>query len=134
MFKINGGVFMKKGDILIFVIVIVIMAILGIGYYIYINSIGSERYVNIYVDGELYDSVKLVDDVDRLIVVDNEYGRNDIRIYNNGFQVIYADCKNQDDVRRGFVNMPGFAVICLPHHLKIVIEGNTSSEIDDVSS
>lgn len=128
----TGGESVKKGDLIIFLVIIGIMLILGISYFIYVNSIGSDRYVNIYIEGKLYKSVKLEPDTDEIIIIDNEYGRNDIHIHNGGFQVIYADCPNQVDVRQGFVNMPGIAVICVPHKLKIVIEGD-GQIIDDIS-
>ncbi len=124
---------MKKGDIIIGLSVIIIMLILGIGYKLYINSIGTERYVNIYVDRELYKSVKLTDETDEKIMVETEYGYNLVYIHDNGVEVIDADCPNKDDVRQGFVSMPGIAIICVPHHLKIIIEGGEPKEpINDV--
>ena len=115
---------MKKGDLLIALVILLIMAALGIGYFVYRNSLGDELYVNIYIDNNLYKSIALNPEVDEKITIDNQYGINIIHIHDNGFEVIYANCPNQDDVRQGFVSMPGYSVICAPHHLRIIIEGN----------
>jgi len=134
MLKINGGEVMRKGDLIIGVVVLVIMSILGVGYYFYINSMGDERYVNIYLENKLYHSIELTSETDEFITVESEYGINKIHIYNNGFEVIYADCPDKDDVREGFVNLPGYAVICLPNKLKIIIEDNNFDGPDGYSS
>jgi len=121
---------MKKGDLLIGLIALIIMAFLGIGYKLYINNMGTDRYVNIYVDNKLIHSVKLTDDVDMEIAITKEdygYGYNLIHIHNNGVEVEEADCPNKDDVRQGFVKMPGIPIICVPHHLKVIIEGGNSN-------
>lgn len=115
---------MKKGDLIIALVILLIMVALGIGYFIYRNSLGNQLYVNIYIDNELYKSIELNNDTDEKITIDNKYGVNIIHIHDNGFEVIYADCLNQVDVRQGFVKMPGYSVICAPHHLRIIIEGN----------
>ncbi len=114
---------MKKGDIIIGIIIIVIMVILGLGYKLYISSIGDELYVNIYIDQQLVESVRLTETIDKKIVIDNEYGYNLIHIHDNGVEVLEADCPSKDDVRQGFVSMPGIPIICVPHHLRIIIEG-----------
>lgn len=121
---------MKKGDLIIGLVIVGIMLLLGVGYLIYRNSLGDDLYVNIYIDNKLYKSVKLTPETDEIIIVDNNYGINKIHIHDNGFEVVYADCKSQDDVREGFVDLPGYAVICLPHHLKIIIEGNKTDGPD----
>lgn len=133
---------MKKGDLYIGLAALVIMALLGIGYWFYVNQMGSERYVNIYVNNQVVKSVKVTNDTDikfTVITKDGEFVKIDdkpvdgmeyniVRVHNNGFEVIDADCLNKDDVRQGFVKSPGIAVICVPHHLKVVIEGD--SEFD----
>lgn len=130
---------MKIGDLIIGLVAIIIMAILGIGYKLYMNSLGDDRYVSIYVDGEVRDSIKLTNSNDEIYTVltdkgkfieivkgkfiDTEYDYNVIHIHDGGVEVIEADCDNQDDVRQPFVKMPGIAIICVPHHLKVIIEG-----------
>ncbi len=130
---------MKKGDLIIGLFAIIIMAILGISYKIYINSLGTDRYVSIYVDGFVREKIKLTNSNEEYYtvltengkfieivygrLVDTEYDYNVIFIHNGGVEVLAADCENQDDVRQGFVKMPGIAIICVPHHLKVVIEG-----------
>ncbi|QVK18075.1 NusG domain II-containing protein [Mycoplasmatota bacterium] len=125
---------MKKGDLYIGLVAIIIMMIIGIGYKLYLSNIGNERYVNVYIDRKLVHSVKLTNSVDKKITINNDYGYNLIYIHDNGVEVIDADCPNKDDVRQGFVRMPGVPIICLPHHLKVVIEGeNSVSDFDAIT-
>ncbi len=135
---------MKKGDLIIGLIAIVILAFLGIGYIIYVSNIGADRNVNIYVDNKIVKSIKLTNStnvtftvltdsnghfvsIEDGTVTNTDYEYNVIHVYKKGFKVVEANCKGQDDVRQGYVKMPGMAVICLPHHLQIVIEANTST-------
>jgi len=123
---------MKKGDLIVIIIIAVFMAIVGIGYLIYLNSVGEHRVVNIYIDKKLYQSIPLTKDTEMEILIDNEYGYNLVKIYNNGVQVLEADCHEQVDVKKGFVNNPGIPIICLPHKLVIMIEGEESKS-DDIA-
>lgn len=125
---------MKKGDFIIALVVIIMMAFVGIGYLIYINSMDNNRYVNIYVERKLYKSIKLDETVDLIIEITTEHGYNKIHIHDNGVEVIEADCPNKDDVRQGFVKMPGFPIICVPNRLKIIIEDKTAEPINDAVS
>jgi hypothetical protein len=123
LLTIKVGEKMRKADFIIIGIAVVIMAALGIGYKLYLNSIGDHRVVNIYVNSQLVQTIKLTEETNEDIIIDNEYGYNLVRIRNNGIQVIEADCPNQDDVRAGFVNSPGIPIVCLPHRLTVIIEG-----------
>lgn len=122
---------MKKGDLIIAIVVIIMMAFIGIGYLIYVNSMDNNRYVNIYVDRKLYKSIQLDETVDLIVEVKTEYGYNKIHIHDNGVEVLDADCPNKDDVRQGFIKMPGIPIICVPNRLKIVIEDKTSAPQND---
>ena len=125
---------MKKGDVLIGIAVIFIMLIIGVSYKLHVKGIGSERYVNIYVERVLYKSIKLTDDTDEMVIVKSKHGINKIRVYNGGFVVIFSDCDNQYCVGE-FVHNPGKPIICWPHHLKVIIEGKSPSNetVDGIS-
>lgn len=134
---------MRKGDLYIVVIVLLVMGLLGLGYKLYLNSIGSERFVVIKVDGREEQRIKIMKDTDVVFTVLTEKGKfiridqgkstntiydyNVIHIYNGGVEVAEADCANQVDVNVGFVKTPGKPIICVPHHLEVIIKGGKSS-------
>jgi hypothetical protein len=124
---------MKKGDLIIITVALLITAVAGIAYSIYLSNIGDQRVVNIYIKNELYASVNLNKDTNEEIIVEQDINGkvayNIVHIYNMGVQVEEANCHNQNDVRQGFVKIPGLDIICLPHNLRVVIEGgNTISD------
>lgn len=124
---------MKKGDLIIIFVVILLIAFLGVAYLIYSNSISDNKVVNIYINNQLYKSVPLNKNTNVRIKIDNEYGYNIIHIYDNGVEVEEADCPNQNDVKQGFIKSPGIPIVCLPHKLVIIIEGSTETDFDYIS-
>lgn len=139
---------MRKGDLYIGLIILLIMGLLGLGYKLYLNSLGSERFVVIKVDGDVRERIKLTKTTNEVFTVltekgkfisisegeitDTKYDYNIIHIYDGGVRVTDADCPNKEDVKMGFVKIPGKPIICVPHHLEVIIEGGSSDtpEID----
>lgn len=60
---------------------------------------------------------------------DGDY--NKIRIKDGEIAVIEASCKDQIDVKRGYISKVGETIVCLPHDLVIkVISGETNEQVD----
>ena len=77
----------------------------------------------IYVDGELYDTLDLCAVVIPYeITVETEYGYNTIRVSHGAIAVAEADCKGQDCVRQGTITDGLIPIVCLPHRMVIQIE------------
>lgn len=133
---------MKKGDLIIIVLGLVIMGGLLLGYRIVLNRLGDERYVQIVYKGkQIYYEELTAETHMEILIVEGEIQQiidrketpnsrfdlmnvkdyNIVKIYNKGIQVIDADCESKDDVRKGFTNRPYDAIICAPHFLKIEI-------------
>lgn len=111
----------KKADI--FILVLLFLIILSVFTAVTLkNDVSSQRYVNIYSDGELKYSVLLSDSLKKEITV-NDFGYNKIVIENNSVKVADSDCKGRDCIKFGAVKKTGDVIICAPHKLAVRIEG-----------
>jgi hypothetical protein len=148
---------MKKGDVVIVLVSLVLMLSIFVGYQIYQKQFeGMDRLVEIRaynesskqneviyeikLDSNVNTEVLFVEGQDIKIIDKNKDPQasfdlegiehyNIIKIFNNGIEVIEADCDNQDDVRKGFTNRLFDIIICLPHRLEVEI--TASEPIDD---
>lgn len=77
------------------------------------------KSVRIVSDGNLIETIDLAVSPDRVIVIENEYGKNTVSVENHLIRVSEADCPDQTCVKSGFLNAAR-PIICLPH--KLVIE------------
>ncbi len=110
----------KKADI--FILVLLFLIILSVFTAVTLkNDVSSQRYVNIYSDGELKYSIPLSDSLKKEIIVDN-FGYNKIVIENNSVKVTDSDCKGRDCIKFGAVKKAGDVIICAPHKLAVRIE------------
>lgn len=124
---------MKKLDFVIIIIVIFI-ALLGFLYIQYGRDTDFDnKKVEIYIDGELYDSYRLTDDINEEIVIKTELGTNIIKLYDNGANIIDSDCPDKICVNDGFISDPGEMLVCLPNKVVVEIKGQKDDKIDDTS-
>lgn len=77
------------------------------------------KSVRIVSDGNLIETIDLSVSPDRVIVIENEYGKNTVSVENHRIRVSEADCPDQTCVKSGFL-CAARPIICLPH--KLVIE------------
>ncbi|MBS4538877.1 NusG domain II-containing protein [Clostridium sp. D2Q-11] len=124
---------MKKLDGII-IIVVLLVSLLGFLYLQYgrDNDFNNKK-AEIYIDGELYNSYELTEDIDEEVVINTELGTNIIKLYNNGVNIIDADCPDKYCVSDGFINEPGEMLVCLPNKVVVEIKGEKESTIDDTS-
>ena len=60
---------------------------------------------------------------------DGDY--NIIEVKNDAIAVVEASCKDQIDVKRGYISKVGETIVCLPHNLVIeVMSGKTDHQVD----
>jgi hypothetical protein len=114
---------MKKKDVLLIACVIAVAGILA-----FFNFIRSSAWsynmlmADVFVDGKLYKSIPISEKASSLIIV-TDYGKNTIKIHDEGFEMIDADCPDKVCKLFGFKSNPGDMIVCLPHHLYIEIKG-----------
>ena len=88
----------------------------------------TDPVAEIYVNGELYRSVRL--DSDTEFAVESSYGSNTIRVKDGRIAVISADCPDKVCVSSGAISGGAVPIICLPHRLEIRIVSGADDDID----
>lgn len=136
---------MKKADLFIIFGGLFIMLVLFVGYRIVVHLAGDERMVEVrfngqsiyskeitndlnvellVIDGKVIETIDRNEDKDRefdLSNVSSKVEYNIVKIFDNGIQVIEANCPSQDDVHKGFTDLPYDVILCLPHRLEVEI-------------
>ena len=68
---------------------------------------------------------QLVDNFTRHLI--ERYGTNTVTIKDGCAFVAVSDCRGGDCVRMGKISREGQMIVCLPHHLTVLIEGPGSA-------
>ncbi len=110
---------MKKREIII--IGIILLAAVGALVFMRLSSASQNQlYVKITVDGELYDTIPLTDDLDTEFTISTDLGENHVVIKNGTVDVDWADCANQVCVNTKSAEYLHDTIVCLPH--KLIVE------------
>ena len=121
---------MKKGDIIIGVLLVLIAVIS----FLFVQRLGdnntSLRAV-IKVDGELYKEIKLQDNYNNFIEINSNLGYNKIDIQGKTVKITHSDCQDKLCIKQESISKPFESIVCLPARLIVYIEGDT--ELDYVS-
>ncbi|MCT4563959.1 MAG: NusG domain II-containing protein [Maledivibacter sp.] len=125
---------MKRLDVIIIAVIIVIsIASLGV-LKIFNDKSYEEKYVHIYVDGELIKTIPLDAASDgEEFTVKTELGINIIKIENGMVGIVDADCPDKICVKDGPISKPGEILVCLPHKVVVEIKGHSKGEVDGLS-
>lgn len=124
---------MKKGDILL--VVIVLLSV--ISYFsiklIYKNT--NDKAIVIAVDGKVYDRIPMRDISEkRHIHIDLDSGKYiDIIADKNGVYVSDVVCPDRICVKTGVIDKVGQSIVCLPNRVQVYIEGSQKAGVDSVS-
>ncbi|MDD3839033.1 MAG: NusG domain II-containing protein [Clostridia bacterium] len=124
---------MKKGDI----IALILIAVAIISAFLITNLLNKEKspdFVEITVDGKLYDKLDLrQQDLKKTIKIQQDDGKiNIIEIETGRARVKEANCPDEVCVNTGWIDSPGETVVCLPNKVVIKIIGE-SEDIDGIS-
>ena len=127
---------MKKLDIIIIAVLLIISFTPEILFGIKYSGESSETYAEITIGGKLYKTVSLSENGgEDSFIVHTEYGFNKIEIKGDSIAIIDADCNDKLCLELGHITEPGKSIICLPHKLMVEIKGRTgsSSPLDSVA-
>ncbi len=81
----------------------------------------------IRIDGNEYARYSL--NMDEIIEIDNEHGKNTIVIENGAVRMEYADCPDGYCISKGTISANGDTIVCLPHRLVVeVVKSEVSSD------
>lgn len=124
---------MKKFDKII-IFSVLLISLLGFLYLKYIKDDDfSSKKAQISIDGEVYKTVNLDKFTNETIDLDTEFGKNTIKLYDEGANIIDANCPDEICVEDGFIDKPGEILVCLPNKVVIEIIGEKEDELDDTS-
>lgn len=119
---------MKKFDKIIITIILLISLISIIVIKYPRNNFQGEKYVEIYVNRELYKKISLMDkNLDETFKIETDLGYNIVQIKDGGVNILDADCPDKYCVTDGFIDQPGQMLVCLPHRLVIEIKSTSNS-------
>lgn len=124
---------MKKWDIIIIAILLIISFVPEIIFTMTLDRNYDYTYAEISIDGEIYKTVMLSKHKgsDKYIV-ENKYGKNIILVKEEKIAIIEADCPDKICMKPGYIYKPGQSLVCLPNRLYIKINERTKNmdEID----
>ena len=113
---------MKKGDIALIIIALIVLII-------WLIPSQSGEVVRVYVDGEIIKTLPLNENTQALI--ESEYGKNRVIIRDKKVYVTDANCPDKL-CEKGEISKSGRSIVCLPNHLSVIIEGGKKDEKIDV--
>ena len=125
---------MKKGDKIVFIILLIIVVISLSAASIYKTAIkGSQKIAVIKREGKVLKTIDLNKVVEpQEFTIKTDKGKyNTILVENNGIRIKDADCPHKECVKSGRISEPGEMIVCLPFKLIISIEGHGNSGIDN---
>lgn len=106
---------MKKNDVILIIIILLILLPLIVLFLLKEN--GDRALVKI--DGKIVDALNL--SADGQYRYETAHGYNIVEIKDSKVRVIEADCPGHDCVNKGFIKRNNESIICLPHHLEVII-------------
>lgn len=124
--KVKGFRFLK-GDLIIvaFIIVLAVTTLIFM-----LPKSYDENILEIYLDGELIQSVELVEGEYQTIEID-ETAQNTIEIDGLQVRIIEATCYDSVCVNTGYISKAGEVIVCMPNKLLLKIVGDESENIYD---
>ncbi|MBE6058596.1 MAG: NusG domain II-containing protein [Clostridium sulfidigenes] len=126
---------MKRMDIVIIVVLLIVSFIPYIMLKNYQSNYKGINYAVISIDGKETKRVELTTGLDEEFTIKSSYGFNRVVIHDMKIGIVDADCKDEICVNEGFIGAVGERIVCLPNRLIIEIVGEQkSSEGEDVIS
>lgn len=116
--------------IYLYVIICILFIICSVVVVFMNSNDGRHKSAVIYVNGNIHKIIELSDKVYAQYTIITEYGINIVEVNHGKIRVIEADCPDKTCVKSGYTSSEWKPIICIPHKLKIVIEGN---ELDGVA-
>ncbi|WP_232695812.1 NusG domain II-containing protein [Brevibacillus daliensis] len=128
---------MKRGDLLIIGVVLVVALVLLVPRFLGNNSSekkhNDQRYALITVDNKEYKKVPLTEE-EQMITVETSHGKNVLKVHNNGIEMHEADCADQVCKSFGFITEPYQTIVCLPNRVLVeIVGGEEGADLDVIT-
>lgn len=122
----------KKWDIVVAAVVLVLAAVVALGFYGPKLGQGDHLTAVISVGDEVIERVDLTTVTgEELLTVEGECTLT-VLLSNSGAEVISSDCPTQDCVHTGHISRPGQSIVCLPGQVVIHLEGASDDGAPDI--
>lgn len=121
---------MKKGDKILFVIVISVLLIMSAGTYAYKLAFkGKDKIAVIKADGKVVKTINLskLRGTEKFDIKEGNHF-NTIVAEKDKISIIDADCPDKVCIKTGWISDAGESIVCLPNKLIISIEGGETSD------
>ncbi len=123
---------MKKGDIVIVVLGILLAFAIYLGYTTQQQQTNQLQLV-IKSEGQIIKTMPCRVGFSESYQVENQYGSNQIVNQDGVVSMALADCRNQICVHSKPISAAGQSIICLPHRVSVELLGSGEPEIDQIS-
>ncbi len=120
---------MKKADFIIIGIVAVTVGILV--FFLYFVNADSGNIVTVEKDGQIIETLKLDEDIERNYDFDGE--TNTLVIKDGKVNVTQANCPDGICVNHKSINKSGESIICLPHKFVVTVSNDKTTD-DDIDA
>lgn len=124
---------MKKRDIQIVFLIIVIAFLCLVGYKFFEGESAESNYVVISIDGKEYKRVSLSEP--QIVVIEHDGKHNEIEITSEGVSMHSSSCSNQNCVMQGEATLDnmderimGGWIVCLPNGVSIELVKGENNE------
>ena len=120
----------KKGITLTDLIIICVCLAVSLLIFAFSLNVESPRDCVVEVNGEEIARYSLAQiQGEKVIELDNEFGRNTIVIDNKGAKVTQSSCPDGLEIKSGKITMSGQSLICLPNRLVVRLEGKDKNHV-----
>lgn len=121
----------KKWDVIIIGLFVVASFIPALIFTLQTRGDSGGYYVEIKVQGELYDTVQLTGHTGRdEIRIETKLGVNVVEIIDEKVGMYEADCPDKICYSPEYIAMPGETIVCLPNRIVIEVKGEAPEEDD----
>ena len=122
---------MKKGDLVLIVLLLILSSIL---YFLLGRraQASGEKYISVQVDGEETEKIKLgqVDNIKELNI-ETIYGNCILEYDSDSCRIIKSECPDKLCIKQGEITQVGQVIVCLPFRVVVEIVGETETTGND---
>ncbi|SDD65985.1 NusG domain II-containing protein [Sporomusa acidovorans] len=116
----------------VLVVLVLLIAIVGIGLNMSIVAAGGEQKAEIWVEGTLYKTVPLKEGYKQEIRIGGDSHYDIIEVQHTRIRVREADCPNQDCIKMGWIQHAPQQIVCLPYRIVIKIVSSAPVDTDTI--
>lgn len=116
---------LKPGDVVIFLAIVAAAC----GIWLHLALLQTDQtYGEIWLDGELYQQIKLDDSTEETIQLEGKVSEVTIETDGRRMRFVLSECPDHTCERTGWISSVGQTAVCLPNRVMIKITGNSGEE------